>query len=95
MNTLSRKSYGAIYVNNIEDVEKVKEIIEEMDKYEFDYLPNELIKPFSEYPSVAYTHKFCDMDMDKLTAICWSKGIFMWVFDARTQYPENALKTSQ
>ena len=86
-NTLSRKSYGAIYVDKSENIEKVKEIIKEMDEFEFDYLPDELIKPFSEYPSVAYTHKFCDLDMDALTAKCWNKGIFMWVFDARTEYP--------
>ena len=95
MNTLSRKSYGAIYVNNTEDVTKVKEVIKKMDEFEYEYLPEELIKPFSEYPSVSYTHKFCDLDMDKLTAICWSKGIFIWVFDARTEYPENALETDR
>lgn len=91
MNTLSRKSYGAIYVNNIEDIEKVKNIIKEISEFEFEYLPNELIKPFSEYPNVSFTHKFCDLDIDDLTAICWSRGIFIWVFDARTEYPQNAI----
>jgi len=33
MNTLSRKSYSAIYVNNVEDIEKVKEIIKGMDEF--------------------------------------------------------------
>ena len=91
MNTLSHKSYGAIYVNKPEDVEKVKEVIKEMSEFEFDYLPKDLIKPFSEYPSVCYTHKFSDLDTDDLTAICWSKGIMIWVFDARCEYPKSAL----
>ena len=92
MNTLTRKSYGAIYVNDYNDIEKVKEIIKEIDEYEYEYLPSKLIKHFSEYPDVEYTHKFCDLDIDALTAICWSRGIMIWVFDARTEYPENALE---
>ena len=92
MNTLTRKSYGAIYVNNIEDIEKVKAIIKEMDEFEYEYLPEDLIKPFSEYPNVSYVHKFSDLDIDDLTAICWSRGVFIWVFDARQEYPKNAIK---
>ena len=91
MNCLSHKSYGAIYVNDPKDIEKVKEVIKEMDEFEFDYLPSELIKPFAEYPDVCYTHKFSDLDTDDLTAKCWTKGIMIWVFDARTEYPKNAL----
>ena len=91
MNTLSRKSYGAIYVLKEEDIPKVKDIIKKMDEFEFDYLPDGLIKPFSDYPDVAYTHKFNDLDMDALTAICWSEGIYIWVFDARQEYPLNEI----
>ena len=93
MNTLSRKDYAAIYVNNLIDIQKVRDIIQEMDEFEFEYLPDELIKPFSEYPSVSYTYKFYDLDMDALTAICWSRGIFIWVFNAKEQYPKNVLKS--
>lgn len=92
MNTLSKKSYGAIYVKEASDIEKVSEIIKEMDSFEHSYLPPSLIKPFSEYPNVEYTHKFDSLDTDALTAICWSKGIMIWVFDARDEYPENAIK---
>jgi hypothetical protein len=91
MNTLSRKSYGAIYVNDKNDIARVKEIIKEMDEFEYSYLPNDLIKPFSEYPNVCYTHKFDALDTDALTAICWDRGIFIWVFDARQEYPTSAL----
>lgn len=92
MNTLSHKSYGAIYVKNEEDIEKVKDIIKEMSEFEYEYLPEGIIKPFSEYPSVCYTHKFSDLDTDDLTAICWSKGIMIWVFDARIEFPPNAIE---
>lgn len=92
MSTFTKKSYGAIYVNCPSDIDRVKEIIKEMDNYEFDYLPHDLIKPFTSYPEVCYTHKFCDMDMDALTATCWSRGILIWVFDARTPYPPSAIE---
>jgi len=91
MNTLNRKSYGAIYVDTEENIEKVKEIIKEIDEFEFSYLPNNLIMPFDHYPNVQYTHKFCDLDMDKLTATCWNRGIKIWVFNARQEYPENLI----
>lgn len=91
MNTLSHKNYGAIYVNDPEDIEKVKGIIKEMDEFEYGYLPKDLIKPFSEYPDVCYTQKFSDLDMDDLTAICWSRGIMIWVFNARCEFPKSAL----
>lgn len=91
MHKFNRKSYGAIYVNKPEDIEKVKGIIKELDEFEYDYLPEGLIKTFSDYPDVSYTHKFCDMDMDVLTANCWSKGIMIWVFNAETEYPKNEI----
>ena len=92
MNRLQRKRYAAIYVKDAADIEKVKEIIKEMDDYEFDYLPSDLIMPFSEYPRVAYTHKFYDLDMDALTAICWSRGIMIWVFNAGCENPDNEIE---
>ena len=92
MNTLTNKGYGRIYVQNVEDIEKVKDIIKEMDEYEYEYLPRDLITTFRAYPSVVYTHKFNDLDLDALTATCWSRGILIWVFDAHhNEYPENTI----
>lgn len=89
MNTLTRKGYGRIYVDNAENIEKVKDIIKHMDEFEFDYLPKDLIAVHTEFPKVVYTHKFCDLDMDKLTAKCWQNGVKIWVFDAgNNEYPE-------
>ena len=88
MKTFTRKGYGRIYVDTLENIEKVKEIIKEMDQYEYEYLPPDLIALFSEYPNVAYVHKFNDLDINKLTAKCWSLGIKIWVFDAGfEEYP--------
>jgi hypothetical protein len=93
MSTLTRKGYGRIYVANPEDVQKVKDIIREMDEFEFDYLPAGLVAPFSHYPTLHYTHKFCDLDMNALTAICWSRGIFIWVCDNLNQdFMPNAIE---
>ena len=89
MNTLTHKGYGRIYVDTVENIDKVKSIIKEMDEFEYDYLPKELIAVASEYPNVTYVHKFSDLDMDRLTAKCWESGIKIWVFDAhRNEFPK-------
>lgn len=81
MNTLTRKGYARIYVAKPEDVESVRAIIKELDAFEFDYLGDELVAPFSEYPKLAYTHKFDGLCMNKLTATCWMRGIQIWACD--------------
>ena len=86
--TLTHKGYGRIYVDTVENIEKVKAIIKEMDEFEHSYLPEKLITVFTEYPNVTYTHKFSDMNMSKLTDKCWKEGIHIWVFDAgHNEYP--------
>jgi len=93
MNTLQHKGYGRIYVEHEGDIDKVKDIIREMNQEEFEYLPHGLIALSSEYPKVVYTHKFSDLDMDALTATCWARGVRIWVFNAgHCEYPENMIK---
>ncbi len=88
MNYLSHKGYGRIYVDTQENIEKVKCIIKEMDDYEFEYMPKDLIAVYTEYPRTCYIGKFSDLDMDKLTAKCWAHGIKVWVFDSgQCEYP--------
>ena len=76
----SRKGYGRIFVEHEEDVDKIKEIIKEIDDYEYNYLPDGLITVFSSdsYES-AYVHKFCDMDMGKVLKAAWEKVIHCFV----------------
>ncbi len=81
MSALTRKGFARIYVEKPEDVEAVKKIIKKLDEFEFDYLPESLIAPFSEYPELSYTGKFDALDMNRLTAECWKIGIKIWVLD--------------
>lgn len=79
--TFDRKGYGRIFVEKQEDIQKVKEIIKEMDEFEIDYLPDDLIAVFSEENMKAvYTHKFSDLDTQLLTSVCWKRGIKMFVW---------------
>ena len=82
MKTLTHKGYGRIYCENAESIAKVVAVINEQVEFEFRYLPEGMIVPFEKYPAVVYTQKFSDLDMDKLTAECWKRGIKIWVFDA-------------
>ena len=84
----TRKGYGRIYVHDISRIEDVKDIIKQMDEYEFSYMPKEMIAPFSKYPEVIYTHKFDVLNLDALSAICASRGIFIFCFDScYNEYP--------
>lgn len=91
MSTFRIKGYGRIYVENEADIEQVKNFIKEIDEYEFGYLPDNLIAPFSEYPDVVYTGKFNDLNLELLTAKCWKNGIKIWClnngYDDYVHYP--------
>ena len=82
MRKLTHKGYGRIYIDDMDNIPIVHEVMKEIDESEFNnYLPEDLIAPFTNYPVVVYTHKFSDMDMDKVVAECWKRGVFIWVFD--------------
>lgn len=81
MRTFTRKGYGRIYVDKSENIEALKQIIKEMDEFEFHYMPKDFIAPFSEYPNIIYTHKFDALDINKLTAKCWKAGIYLFCLD--------------
>jgi hypothetical protein len=93
MRSFTRKGYGRIYVEKEEDIPKVKEIIEQMDEYEYSYMPKDYITTFDDYPSVAYTHKFDSLNIDALTAICWDKGIKIFCLDnGHNEWANNEIK---
>lgn len=90
MNKMAHKGYGRIYVKDADDIENVKSIIKDIDEFEYEYMPDNFVTTFHEYPKVIYTHKFSDMDMDQLTATCWSRGIYIWVFNSGSnEYPRD------
>ena len=81
MKTFTRKGYGRIYVDLPTNVQIVEDIIYAMDAFEFEYLPDNFVVPFREYPIVVYTHKFDALDINQLTAHCWKRGIHIFCFD--------------
>lgn len=81
MGSFTRKGYGRIYVEDQKYIERIREIIKEMDAFEYDYLPSDLIVPFSEYPNIVYTHKFDTLDCTNLAVRCWMEGIFILCVD--------------
>ena len=84
MMQMPRKGYGKIYVEKAEDIEKVKDIIKEMDEYEFThYLPEDLIAVFEDKINTTYTHKFDSLDLGVLMENCWKQGIKMFCVDGR------------
>lgn len=92
MRTFTRKGFGRIYCEAERQVEIIAATIKLMDAFEYDYLPEKLIAPFSEYPNVVYLGKFDALDVDALTAICWQNGIHMWAFDAGHEQFPSAVK---
>ena len=94
-----RKNYGRFFVEKEEDIPLVKEIMKDVDEYEFNqYYPTgnclggngELITVFNEenFYSI-YTHKFDSMDMTEVLQKCWQKGIKCFVvFGEITGYEE-------
>ena len=92
MQTFTKKGYGRIYVKYVQDVEKVKAIIQAMDEFEFKYMPQDLIVSFDAYPKVVYMHKFNDLNLDHLYAHCFAQGIQIFCFDAGNQERPSAAK---
>jgi len=80
-NPLTNKGFGRIYVEHAADVDRVKTIIKELDEFEWEYLPKELVAPISEYPHVTYTYKFDALCMNRLTMECWKRGIKIFALD--------------
>lgn len=76
----TRKGYGRIFVEKQEDIQKIKDIIKEIDDYEYGYLPVDLITVFTKenYES-AYVHKFCDLDIGEVLKVAWERGIHCFV----------------
>ena len=79
-NCFMKKTYGRIFVPVGMTAALVHEAVRELDAYEFDYMPKDIVavwNPGEPPPRLVYTHKF-EIDIDKLTALCWSRGIHVW-----------------
>lgn len=71
------KGYGKIFVEKESDIEKVKEIIKEMDDFEYSYLPSNLIGVFEKVDIIelAYVGKFDKLNIQELLIKCWKLNI--------------------
>lgn len=74
--TFPYKGYGRISVQTESDIQKVKDILQEMDDFEFGYLPDDLIAVSSL--GLVPVGKF-DPDLDELKKRCDAKGIEIYI----------------
>ena len=78
------KGYGRIYVKKEEDIKKVENILKSLDEFEFDYYPEGLVTTLDYYPNVIYVGKY--EPNFNIEDECISKGIQVFVFDAKMSY---------
>lgn len=65
--TFDYKGYGRIFVEKEEDIQKVKDKIKEIDDFEYEYLPDDLISVWEgDLNDLVYNWKFDEMDIDDL-----------------------------
>lgn len=76
--TFLRKGQGRLYTNSKESVDRIKNIIREMDEFEYKYMPDNLIAVFEGKIEHIYTGKFDDLDLDELLKRCWNEGIYIF-----------------
>ena len=85
--TFPRKGYGRIYVEKLEDIDKVKLIIKDIDEYEFEnYFNDDIIAVFEGRIETTYTHKFDSVDLSLLIERCWQQGIKMFCVVGRREH---------
>ena len=70
-----RKGSGRIFTDSEENIAKIREMIREIDEYEYDYLPDDLVAIHPGYDQAVYNGKFYNFDLDKLAERCLHEGI--------------------
>ena len=91
MTAFSYKGYGRIYTNP-ENIQEVENIIKELDEFEWDYYPGNLVASWDAYPSVVWIGKF-ELDEYLFNQSCKAKNIPVFVFDSGDeQFPPGAVK---
>ncbi len=92
MTAFTYKGYGRIYTNP-ENIQDVKNIIQELDEFEWEYYPESLVGFWDDYPIVVYVGKF-ELDEEKFKQICKERNIPVFVFNAYdNEYPRGYVKT--
>ena len=83
------KAYGRIFVYDYspEKEELIRRIIRSMDSFEYNYMPDDMITGWAEYPKLVYTGKFDDLDTNDLTARCFQAGVFIMCVGSGNEWP--------
>lgn len=81
-NPFSRKTYGRIFVQKPEHIQIVKDTIKEVDEFEYEYMPSDLVAVYPDEKGFIYLHKF-EIDKDELTKSCIAKGVWIWCVDGQ------------
>ena len=82
--TFTRKQYGRIFVQKVEDIAKVEDIIFEVDSFEYDYLPEDLICVFDVNETLVCVGKF-EIDINKLMLACLKHDVWIWCVDGQPE----------
>ena len=91
MTAFTYKGYGRIYTNP-ENIQEVENIIKELNEFEWDYYPKNLVASWEVYPWVVGVGKF-ELDENLFKESCKAKNIPVFVFDSQfEQFPPGALK---
>jgi len=79
------KTYGRIFVTQADHIPLVEAIIKDLDEFEYEYMPDDLITVYKPNPLMVYLHKF-EIDKIALTAKCWEAGIWIWCVDNQPEF---------
>ena len=81
LNRLTKFGFGRIFVKSYEDAATVVAIIENLDEKGARHLTEGLVTVFDEYPRLEYTGDLSGLDLNRLYAECWVRGIRVMVID--------------
>ncbi len=76
------KTYGRVFVAEQEHIAVVHEAIKEVDAFEFEYMPEDLVAVYKPGgPNLlVYLHKF-EIDKTALAIECMNHGVWIWCID--------------
>ena len=89
---ICRKGNGRIFVQNEEDIQKVIDVLKEIDETEYkDYFPKDFIAVFKEDRNyLVYSGKF-DVDVDDLILRCQKKDVYIVVVSCNEYQYDDSL----
>lgn len=74
-----RHTYGRLYTDKAENIPQIEQIMEEIDAFEYEYLPKDFIAVFDGTMDTVPVGKFDTMNMAEVLQRCWEQGIHVFV----------------